>query len=57
MSLLNRSYEVGFGFAWPCFAYALLRKVQSITRTLARLIVVLAGPAIDPSASVSETPL
>jgi hypothetical protein len=26
--LLNRSYEVAVGFAWPSFAHVLLRKVQ-----------------------------
>jgi hypothetical protein len=43
--LLKRSYEVGVGFAWPCFAYVLLRKVQSMHENFGEArTAVLAGP-------------
>ena len=43
--MLNRSYEAGVGFAGPCFAYVLLRKVQSMHETFEEArTVVLVGP-------------
>jgi len=48
--LLQAQLRSRVGFAWPCFAYVLLRKVQSMTRTLERLrTAVLAAPEREPA--------
>jgi hypothetical protein len=35
--LLNSSYEVVVGFAWPCFAMFFCERFSACTRTLERL--------------------
>jgi hypothetical protein len=43
--LLNRNYEAGVGFAWRCFAYVLLRKIQGMHKNFGEVrTAVLVGP-------------